>query len=169
MTPKGSSGRGRGGGVRNPATGEVVTRAQYAQIKAEEEKYVSELASKGEMPREPHGRLGTADSRKLVIDAYEIIDRNYAMPSQEYLTSVGVSIGTWGKRNIDGIGAVRSVLIEEKKYRGGFVRYSSHYVTVPYRASKSAMDGALKMNLWYTLKNSRGFRKSEFKLPKKKG
>ena len=153
--PKGNSGI-----IRDSVTGAVYTKKQIAELKAKDEEYISELAKKGEMPHEPERGMRDAMSRVRLMEAYEMIDRHYAMPSQEYLEQSGIKLTSWHKKHISGIGYVRSMKVEREGY-------TESYISVPYRASKSAMNGAIKIHIYHELRNMRKLQKKQFKLSKK--
>ena len=154
--PKGHSGIRRG----SSSGGIVYTKEQIAQLIEKDKEYLQELAKKGEMPRSNFS-FRDSESRGKAILAYELIDKYYAMPSQEYLAQAGIRLTSWQKEYIEGIGAVRSMHIQEERSTG-------FYVSVPYRANKSAMNGALKIRLYYELKNMHKLQRKQFKLPSKR-
>ena len=120
-------------------------------------KRLRERAKQGIMPLGVQANWGEPR-----IKAYEILDKNYAMPDPKYLKKQEVEIGSW-------------YTARDVTYGGEYLTREIHmparspsYVEVPINATESAMNGALKFELYHMLKRAGKLDETEFIRRKKK-
>lgn len=114
---------------------------------------VKEAAKIGEMPM-----AITANWGEPRIKAYEIIDQNYAMPNQEYLSKLGFDTGLYLKKRMeDGT--------EYLSMRVSLLNTSipDKAIAVPLGSSETAINGAVKFELYHMLRLAGELDKMKFK------
>ena len=141
-----------------------MSRKSSSGIKRSEAKRLRAMAKDGTMP---YAIVHPTD--ESAVEAYEMINRYYGMPSEEYLKKAGVRIEeSWSaeeRRTSTARGFTRTGEYDLVKMVS--TRRGNYTASVPLSSSFEARQGALKFTLYHALRLDNKLDKQEFMRTKK--
>lgn len=132
-------------------------RGANSGVKSTPEKTLARMAKKGDMPR----NVMLGGTLAGYNEAFELINRYYAMPSSEYLSSQGVNMEKTyrARRNSDG-----EYELTKRIAVGNIdgIRTHIHVISAPLGSSREARLGDEKLALYSLLRQAGKLDKKEF-------